>query len=174
MWWMMAAQAGMAVASSAISASAKGEEYKVNKKLMKYENLMTAISAGQSQNAITTNLTLAMEQNAEQGFLIQKNEIMAEGAARVEAAAAGVSGGSVNSTMRQIQRNAAQGQYFRKRQLAGIFLESDAQRQQVATQAALSKRSGSIPRPNYTSDALSLGAKGLDMYNTYKKEGYLG
>lgn len=174
MWWMLAAQAAATVASSAMAASAKGEQAKVDKKMLKYENTMLAISAAQSQNAITTNLVQQMQNNADEALVIQKNAILAEGAARVSAGAAGVAGGSVNATMNDVRRNAAVNQYFRKRRLDGIFLETDAQRRQVATDLSLRKNRSVIPKPNYAADILNLGAEGLSLYNQYDKEGYFG
>lgn len=171
MWWMFAAQSAMALTSAAAGHAASSEQASAGRKWQKYQNAMTMLSAANSQNAITDNVTLAMEQNADQGLEIQKNQARAEGAARVAAAAAGVSGGSVDATMRDIGRNAAAKQYSRSQTLQGIFLTSDHQRQAVASQAQASLDHNMIPGPNTPAELLGLAGKGLDIYKTYDDDG---
>lgn len=173
MWWMMAAQAGIALASQAMQTSAGSEDAKISKKVQKYKERMQALSAATSQNAITTNLTQTMLESGENAIIIQKNRIKAEGAAAVEAAAAGVSGPSVNGTLRDIARNSAQSEYFRQRKLRGDFLQAEASRRGIAMDAKMGKDiGGTLGKPSVAAGLLNVANTGLKLYNEYDQEGY--
>ena len=172
MWWMMAAQAGMAVASQAMQHSASSEQSKIDKKVAKYQEKMQALTAALAQNDVTTNLTQTMITSGENALIIQKNRIKAAGARAAEDAAAGVKGGSVNATMRDIMRNSAQAEYFRQRDLRGSFMQADATRRGIAMDAKLSKRVGTIGKPSMAADILNVANTGLKLYKDYDQEGY--
>lgn len=171
MWWMMAAQAGMAIGKTLLSRDAAGTSAKVNRKYEKYKNTMAALSAAQSQNAITTNLTQAMVSNADEALDIERARIEAEGAARVSGAAAGVDAG--DGTVRAIQRNAAARQYARTTDLNGIFLQATAERRQVVAGQQSATSHSYIPKPGLAADLLGLAGKGLSIYNGAKQDGYI-
>lgn len=173
-WWMIAAQAGAALGKEYLSTNAAKASAKAEKKLQKYKNTMAALSGAQGQNAITTNTTMLMIDNARQGIDIQRAEIQAEGAATVAAASAGVAGTSTEAVLRDIQRNAARRQYQRTQDLRGIFMSADAQRRDLALQIESSKAYGYIPKPSTAASLLNLAGEGLEIYNTYDKEGFFG
>jgi hypothetical protein len=171
MWWMFAAQGAMALASSAAGHAATSQQADASRKLQKWQNAMTRLSGAQSQNAVTDNLVLAMQQNADQALEIQKGELKAEGAARVAAAAAGVKGSSVDQTMLDISRNAASKQFARSESLRGIFMTTKAQRKSIAQQTANSIDRSPISGPNITAELLGLGSKAIDLYKSYDDDG---
>lgn len=171
-YWMMAAQAAMYIGEEVLSRDAASAEAKAQKKLQRYRNTMVGITAGESQNAVTTNTTLQMMANARESFDIQRNQIQAEGEAAVAAGAAGVAGGSTDALMQDVRRNAARRQYQRGQDLRGIFMSEGAQRRSIAMQAETAKTTGYFPKPSTAASLLNLGGKGLSLYNEYDKEGY--
>lgn len=169
MWWMLAAQVGMSSVSAFAGHQQSKEQYKVEKKWQKYRNTMSMLSAAQTQNAVTTNQTMATIESAAQALEIQKSELVQRGDAKVQAAAAGVSGGSVGSTLNGIARGAAQAQRARKMELENKYLGFTFERRNIAMGAAMNKDVSYIPKPDPLSAMLGFAkdatAVGIDNYD---------
>lgn len=169
MWWMLAAQAGMAAISAGQSSAASEAQYKADKKWKKYQNTMLALSAAQTQNAITTNVTQTTLASATQALEIDKAVMNQRGDAVVQAAAAGVGGGSVASSVRAVERSGAQAEYQRQEDLRNAYLGFDYERRNVAMQAKMGENTNYIPKPSSASSLLGfakdVGTIGLDNYD---------
>lgn len=85
------------------------QDYKAAKTQAKwdeYNNKMVRLQAAQGQNTITKNVAAGRAQHLDNNILIQRNKLLALAEAKVSAAAAGVSGQSVDGTSFDISRNA--------------------------------------------------------------------
>lgn len=169
MWWMLAAQVGMSALSQGQSSAASEAQYKADKKWKKYQNTMLALSSAQSQNAVTTNVTQATLASATQALEIEKSVIKQRGDAIVQAAAAGVGGQSVASSVRAVERSGAQAEYARQEDLRNAYLGFDYERRNIAMQAKMGENTNYIPKPSSISSLLGfakdVGSIGLDNYD---------
>lgn len=156
MWF--AISAGLQLAGALGSYSADKAQAKAAAAMQEYRNKMANISNAINQNVITTNTTMAMQASAKKAVYMRKEEVQAVGAATVSAAAAGVRGRSVNSTIMDIQRNAALVEKQRADDLQAQFLESDAQRMQSSLSAAMQQDYSYIPKPKLGSYLMSAAA----------------
>lgn len=169
MWWMLAAQVGMSAVSHGMSSAASEAQYKADKKWQKYQNTMLALSAAQSQNAITTNVTQATLASAAEALEIRKATIAASGDAKVQAAAAGVGGNSVASAVRDVEKSGAQLEFARQEELRNAYLGFDYERRNVALSAKMGENANYIPKPSSVSSMLGfakdVGGIGVDNYD---------
>ena len=169
MWWMLAAQAGMAALSYGQSSATSETQYKADKKWKKYQNTMLALSAAQSQNAITTNQSQATMASAVEALEIDKAVITQRGDATVQAAAAGVGGNSVASSVRAVERSGAVAEYARQEDLRNAYLGFDYERRNIAMSAKMGENTNYIPKPSSISAALGfakdVGTIGVDNYD---------
>jgi hypothetical protein len=172
MWWMLAAQLGMSIASNAAQAGANSAQYKADKKWQKYKNTMLSLSAAQSQNAVTTNITQETLASAVQALEIEKATVTQRGDAVVQAAAAGVKGNSVNSAVRAVERSGAEAEYARALDLKNQYLGFDYQRRDIALSAKMGKDTNYIPKPSPVSSILGIAKDatqiGVDNYDYLK------
>lgn len=172
MWWMLGAQVGLAALSANAAGAASEQQYKANKKWQKYENTMLRLSDAQNQNAITQNQTYATMASAAAALEIDKQLIQQRGQATVEAAAAGVGGGSVASSVRAVTRSAASLEYARQEELKAQYLGFDAQRRNSAFNAKMSMDESYIPKPSPLSTILGFAKDvtktGIDNYDYLK------
>lgn len=162
---MAGAEAGMSYAAS--SASAKAQE-----KWQTYKNKMVGFISGEQQDDVTTNLSLAEVASGNQNFMIQKQELEAEGTARVNAAAAGVSGNSVDATMQDIARNAANQQDQRIQQMTTQQMAADKEKRSIVINAQNSMDYSSITQPSLITTGLSMLSKDMQISNHYEENGY--
>lgn len=165
MFGFQAMDMGLSVAKNVTSFIAQSQEARSKRAWQRYKNAMLRISGGQAQNAINTNQNMAVDRSSIQAFEIDKSEFSTLASAEVAAAAADVTGRSVNQTMFQIQGNAASAQAARERDLAAQLLGFQQQRQQVEMQVAMQTDITPIPSPSVASTVLGLGS---DLWGTYK------
>lgn len=166
MWWMIAAQAAMGALSAADQYKKDKKAYEWNVKLQKYRNAMAFISDAQNQNAITTNTSLAIQTSALRAVSNQSEALRTRSTAIVNAAAAGVAGGSVAMAINDIDRQAATIEYNRREELQAQFLGFDQQRISSRMSAMMQQDYSYIPKPDKSSilmGALGGGMKGWAM-----------
>lgn len=169
MWWMLAGQLALSAVDRGMSSAASEAQYKADKKWKKYQNTMLALSAAQSQNAVTTNVTQQTLASATQALEIDKATMGARGDAVVQAAAAGVGGNSVASGIRAVERSGANAEFQRQEDLRNAYLGFDYERRNIAMSAKMGENSSYIPKPSsvssYLGFAKDVGSVGLDNYD---------
>lgn len=116
-----------------------------------YSNTMTRLSDSVNQNAITSNAILAMETSVAQGLQIERNAIDASAQVENDAAAAGVTGRSVNRVMFGVMRNAAERENERQINLRNSRLETDQQRLNSRMSAEMQQDYTYLPKPKLAS-----------------------
>lgn len=167
MWNNMGMEMGLSALKSGASFIGAMQEAKSKRAWQQYNNAMTRLADGQNQNAITTNVNMAIERSTIQGFEIERSEYQTRGAAEAAAAAAGVSGRSVNQTLFQVERSAAVAQHTRMYDLQGQLLGFEQQRQQSAFQTAQQIDHTYIPNPSPISALMGFGGDATKIYNRY-------
>ena len=156
--WM--AIAGMAMQGLSMFAN-HGEQlknWKAQKAIQEYKNKMTNIAAGQKQNAITTNVTLAIQASARKAADMQVNRMSAMASAEANAAASGVEGNAVDLTLTQIANMAGQAEHERQTQLETTFLQAKTQRRAAQLDAQMNQDISYLPKPELASKILGFGA----------------
>lgn len=148
MVWMMAAQLGLSALQGAASYKAKKQQAEAQEKWRKYNNAMVNLGNAMNQNAITQNEVLAMQNSVFQATELKKLNIQQTGAVAAAAAAAGVKGRSVNQSMFNVQRNAANADRDRQISLQNQFAAFDQQRLQSGMSAAMQQNHTQIQKPS--------------------------
>lgn len=147
------------------------QQQKMLKMQRDFENSMAALSAAQSNNQITRNEEavknqLAFAEAADQTTTIQDTE-----AARVSAAAAGVSGNSVRMNLQGFARGKAQKDMAKELEARQALSGLNDQKRQVAVNLAYGKRIDIMPSTIAT-DLLGLGTRLLDTYQSHQPSTY--
>lgn len=112
-----------------------------------YNNKMALIQAGQSQNAVTDNVAINRAQKAENDLIIKTSRLVAAAKVKAGAAAAGVSGGSVEATLFDVGRNAGRKLAQSTDQFETSLQVTNQQRRSIAMGAKMSQRV-SAPGPS--------------------------
>ena len=127
--WATVAQIGLDFIGSRMESRAETKVAEEKARMQAYMNTMRALSSAGNQNTIAANETFAVQESALVAVNIQKNAIRSKGAAKVQAAAAGVEGSSVTDTIRDIARNAATAEQTRRMALKAQLIGFDNQRE---------------------------------------------
>ena len=160
----MAVMAAAAVAQTALQFMQASKQAKYQKKMQRYRNGMLNIANAMNQNSITTNTSLQIQQSAKQAVAVRKGELSTLGSASVAAAAAGVRGNSVNSTLVNLQRNAGLMEKQRKDDLDQYFLQTRQQRMQSTLSAVQGTDVSYIPKPSLGAYILKGGMRAYSDY----------
>lgn len=125
--WLQAAQHGIGFLN-------KRREAKNRAAWDRYNNTMAGLQAGQAQNSITENVVAERDAHASKKLLIATSRLKTAAKVRAGAAAAGVSGGSVEQTLFDVGRNAGNALYAEEARFGAALLVSDQQRKNVSMQ----------------------------------------
>ncbi len=153
------------VANIFISQSQRG----VQKIIDEYNDKMAALSAGESNNALTRNQVSIWDQAKFADAKEQSVALQAKEAARVQAAAAGVEGNSVDTTITGIDRAKAQQQEALQREQKQALTGINDQRRNIAVNLAYGKAINIMPSST-ASQLLGLSANLLDVYKSYQPD----
>lgn len=137
---------------------------KAMKKQQEYNNKMARISDALNQNAITTNVSMAMQQSAVQSQQIQQQGDAMRSAVTVSAGATGTVGNSVEQTKLAVRAQEATAEYTRQENLRGMFMQADQQRRTSTLAADMQQDYSPIQMPNATAylfDHLTYTSAGL-------------
>ena len=136
-----------------------------------YGNTMRKISTSQNLNAVTQN-TIAVEDKARRlEGVLQQQSIKDSAAAEVNAAAAGVAGGSVQQTLLGLRRSALNAQNARMRNLVSAQFSADKQKSNIRLAGIMGEDISVLQRPSVASSLLGLGATLLDKYDNNQPKG---
>jgi hypothetical protein len=136
-----------------------------------YGNTMRKISTSQNLNAVTQN-TIAVEDKARRlEGVLQQQSIKDSAAAEVNAAAAGVAGGSVQQTLLGLRRSALNAQNARMRNLVSAQFSADKQKSNIRLAGIMGEDISVLQRPSVASSLLGLGATLIDKYDNNQPKG---
>lgn len=143
----------------------------LNKSVQTYRNTMAALSAAQSNNVVVSNEIQARDAAVRQGVTIEKQALMDTENAKVAAATAGVSGGSVDAVARNLKASAINANKSRLSQLAMQMRAYNQEKRNIAVTKAYSKDISVIPKPSTSSMLLGLGMQMIDTHDMNVPEG---
>lgn len=160
----MYASMGLDIAQGVGSFVEQGIASKLARKMQKYRNEMLAITAAMQQGTILENRVNTRDASIRLQVQLQLTAAEDQATATVSAAAAGVKGGSVDSTMRGLRRSAANAQGARKARLQMEMRAHDSESRNVTVSAILGKDVSVISRPSLLANVVGLGRTLLDTY----------
>lgn len=163
-WWLFAGASALSLLSAGSSYGAAAAEAEARTAMQEYNNKMAHIADAMNQNAITTNVTLAIQESAKQATQLQQQAMQVTGQVEVQAAATDTVGRSVNQALKAVARGAANQEYARREDLKTQFMQADEQRRQSALSAKLQEDHSYIPEPDAASTLFSAGASILGAY----------
>jgi hypothetical protein len=133
--------------------------------LQKYRNEILKVQEAMNANRITINEIDTVDATVRLKFAIQLQAAEDQGTAEVLAAAAGVKGANVDSTMRGLRRSAAFAQTARKTQLTSEMRGHLEERRSNALATAMNTDITVHQKPSVMSAALGIG---MGLLNTYQ------
>lgn len=106
----------------------------------KYNNAVAGMQGGQALNSITVNESMNREQHAKNKVAIEVSRLMATAKVTAGAAAAGVSGGSVDATLFNVGRNAGNRQAQEADSFENGLMVTTQQRRNISLQRQLAQK----------------------------------
>lgn len=164
----MYAQMGMSVVSAFDSFGAAKHSAAMDKVSRDYQEKMSSISAAMQFNTLTENEIGTRDALVRASTAIQVQSMQDRASSEAGAAAAGVTGGSVTSTMRGMMRSNLQAKHsLRKRKEAEARAHTN-NRRNVRLAQVMNKDISPIAQPSAASALLGLGASMLDIYDSHQ------
>lgn len=142
-------------------------QYKLDKAVRDYKNTMSALSAAQSHNAISLNEIGTRDANVFADVSVQSAALQERADFAVEAAAAGIIGGSVDVGDAQLRADAARAQTSRKRQFMYEGVSYSRQHKQIELQKIYNKDISPIQRPNLGMSLLGIAQNLADTWDAH-------
>lgn len=143
----------------------------MQEKMQEYQNTMSALSAAQSKNTITSNEVSVQDASIRAAEALQQQALKQEGSAEVAAGAAGVTGSSTAAVMRDLKSSAARANKSRTDQLQAQYRAFGQERKNVNLAQIYNKDVSVIPRPSAASALLGIGTSLLNIYDSHQTPG---
>jgi hypothetical protein len=144
-----AIDAGSDILSGIMSYNAEMKVARAKRAWQAYSNTMVDLSNAVSQNTITDNSLLSETAFAQEAIDIRRQKLVAAASTEVQAAAAGVKGGSVDRAMVMISRSAAEADRNRQIKRESTLMAFEQQRVNSGLRAAMQKDYSYIPKPSF-------------------------
>lgn len=168
---LMYAQMGMKVVGGLSAYGEQKHKSRMEEIMRGYQQTMTDISAAQQLNTMTANEVSARDAAMRASVALNVQSMQDRANAEVSAAAAGVSGGSVRSTMRGLMRSRLMAQQAMHNKVQAQKRSFAQDRRNFALNRAMNKDISVIPKPSAASALLGLGASMIDIYDSHQPEG---
>lgn len=168
---IMAAQMGLSLASSFGDFQVAKINQTLQSRIQDYQNTMRKLSASRANNAVTLNEIRTRDASVQADSLIQRTALKDQARAEVDAAAAGVKGGSVESAARDLRMSASRATYAQKRQAHQQLAELSGQRTSIALSVLTQNSNQVIPKPSIGAALLGAGTNLLSIYDSHQPEG---
>jgi len=136
-----------------------------------YKNTMSALSAAQSKNTITSNEISVRDASIRASDALQQQSLKQQGAAAVSAGAAGVSGNTTDLVMRDLVSSAAQANKSRLNELSAQYRAFGQERKNVNLGQIYNKDVSVIPKPSAASALLGIGTNLLSIWDSHQTPG---
>lgn len=168
---LMLSQMGLSLASSWGNFQTASIQANLQDRIQAYRNTMSKLSAARSLNAVTVNTARAGDVATVNDVMIQKQAMQDQARQEVDAAAAGVTGNSVEMAARDLRASAGRARFAQKRQHHQQMVEISNQRTSIAIGAITNQDVQVIPRPSVGSMLLGAGTNLLNIYDSHQPEG---
>lgn len=147
-------------------------QYDMEQFAKKHRDSMNAIARAQQENSLTLQEVNVRDagMRAAQALALQSNAETAD--AEVSAAAAGVAGGSVQATMRGLERSALKANANRKATIQSKLKAIGQERKNLKLDAIFGRDIGTSLRPSASMALLGLGTQLIQTYDENQPEGY--
>lgn len=136
-----------------------------------HNNAMRRLSSAQQQNSMTLQEAQLQDKAARLGESLQIASMQDRGSAEVNAAAAGVAGGSVQMALLGLKRSAIQAQDARMRNLNSEMQAAQEQRNNIKLAGIVGEDISIIQRPSIGAALLGIGVGVLDVYDQNQPKG---
>lgn len=168
---LMYAQMGLSAISTFGSYKVASIQADMQQRMQQYQNTMSALSAAQSRNTITSNEVSVRDASVRVAEQIQQQALTQEGSAAVAAGAAGVAGSSTAAVMRDLKGSAARANKSRTDQLQAQYRAFGQERRNVNLAQVYNKDVSVIPKPSSASMLLGLSTGLLDIWDSHQTPG---
>lgn len=168
---VMFAQMGLSLVGSWGDYQSASIEADLAGKIQNYRNAMGKLSAARAENAVTVNEARVQDANMENQFLLQRTALQDQAKQEVQAAAAGVTGGSVALAARDLKASAGRASYAQRRNMHQKKAELSAQKTTIAINAITGQDTQVIPQPSIGSMLLGAGTNLLNIYDSHQPPG---
>ena len=169
-WNMIGSMATQAVSAYGDYSTSK-IQYRMDQAAREHKKIMGALSSAQQQNALTTAEVQTRDAGIRALRSIELQSLHTKSEATVNAAAAGVTGNSVDSSLQNLRRSALNANAARKASLISKFQGIEQERKNVRLSQIYGRDvSVSIP-PNPTTALLGLGKSMLETWDQNQPEG---
>ena len=136
-----------------------------------HSNAMRSLSSAQQQNTVTLQEAQLQDKAARLGESLQIASMKDRGSAEVNAAAAGVAGGSVQQALLGLKRSAIQAQDARMRNLSSEMMATQEQRSNIKLAAVMGEDISIIQRPSIGTALLGIGVSVMETYDKNQPKG---
>ena len=167
----MYSQMGLSAVQSLGQYASASIQTKLQRSMQEYRNTMSQLSAARAKNAVTINENRAQDAATQAEQMIQRQAIQDQGRQAVDAAAAGVTGNSVEMAARDLRASAGRASYAQERQHQQAMAEMGEQRKSIAIGAIMNQDISVIPKPSAGSMLLGMGTNLLSIYDSHQPEG---
>jgi len=168
---LVAAKMGTQVLGTATDLIVGGIQADMQRDAQKHRNTMSALSAAMSFNTVTLSEIDARDQAQALEKQIAIVSMQDKGNAEVNAAAAGVAGGSVDSVMRGLERSALNANYARMQSLENNLQSSGQDRKNITLGKIFNEDVAVIQSPSVGMALLGLGTGLVQTYNQNQPKG---
>lgn len=168
---LMYAQMGLSVSRAALGYGSDKIKHDIATMQQDYDNAMSALSAAQQLNTITQNEISVRDAAVRASTAIDIQAMKDRADAEVSAAAAGVRGGSVRSTLRGLARSRLTAKQSLHKRVKAQAQASTQSRRNTELSKVFSKDISVLPTPSTASALLGLGATIIDTYDSHQPDG---
>jgi hypothetical protein len=137
-----------------------------------YSNTMRKISTAQNINAVSSQQVALGDKSRRLEATLQQQSMKDRAASEVNAAAAGVAGGSVDQALLGLRRSALNAQNARMRNLNSGLFAADKQKSNIRLAGIMGQDISIIQRPSVASSLLGMGSTLLDQFDNNQPDGY--
>lgn len=168
---LMLSQMGLSLASSWGQYQSASITADLQERIQAYRNTMSKLSAARSLNAVTVNEARAGDAATQADVMIQQQAMRDQSRQEVDAAAAGVTGNSVEMAARDLRASAGRARFAQKRQHHQQMTDMSNQRTTIAIGAITNQDVQVIPKPSIGGMLLGAGTNLLSIYDSHQPEG---
>lgn len=147
------------------------EQTKLQREFQRHKNAVLGLNANLQRDALELKEIDARQADRDLSEQIQMQSMAQKAQAEVSAAAAGVTGGSVEAVMTGLERSAMRAQAARMENTSSLFRQLGQQRRDINVGQILGEDRTVIPGPSVGSLLLSMGTSALQGYGSQKEFG---
>jgi hypothetical protein len=147
------------------------EQTKLQREFQRHKNAVLGLNANLQRDALELKEIDARQADRDLSEQIQMQGMAQKAQAEVSAAAAGVTGGSVQAVMTGLERSAMRAQAARMENTSSLFRQLGQQRRDINVGQILGEDRTVIPGPSVGSLLLSMGTAAFKGYGSQKEFG---